>query len=144
MRANPKVNQPWIVIRSTDTEAETPILWPPDTKSRFTGKDSDAGKDWRQEEKGTSEDEMVGWHHRLNGHQVWANSGRWSRTGKPGVLQSMGRRESIRDCLNISASNTLIPNALAKLCPSLHFYFLNLDTSFSHSVSGVRLQGLES
>ena len=55
-----------------------------------------------------------------------------------------GSQRVSRDCLNISASNTLIPNALAKLCPSLHFYFLNLDTSFSHSVSGVRLQGLES
>ena len=53
----------------TTAEAETPILWPPDGKSRLTGKDPDAGKDRRQEEKGTTEDEMAGWHHRLNGHE---------------------------------------------------------------------------
>ena len=53
----------------TEAEAEVPILWPPDARSRFIGKDPDAGKDWRQEEKGTTEDEMVGWHHLLNGHE---------------------------------------------------------------------------
>ena len=66
---NPKGNQPWIFIGRTDAEAEAPILWPPDAKNRLTGKDPDAGKDWRQEEKGTTEDEMVGWHHWLNGHE---------------------------------------------------------------------------
>ena len=62
---NPKGNQPWIV---TDADAETPILWPPDAKSWLIWKDPDAGKDWRQEKKGMTEDEMVGWRHRLNGH----------------------------------------------------------------------------
>ena len=57
---NPKGNQSWIFIRKTDVEAETPILWPPDAKKSLIGKDPDAGKDWRQEEKGTTEDEMVG------------------------------------------------------------------------------------
>ena len=57
---NPKGNQPWIFIRRTDAEAEAPILWPPDVKSQLTGKDPDAGKDWGQEEKGMTEDEMVG------------------------------------------------------------------------------------
>ena len=56
-------------IGRTDVEAETPILWPPDVKSWLTWKDPDAGKDWGQEEKGTTEDEMVGWHHRLNGRE---------------------------------------------------------------------------
>ena len=56
----------------------------------FIWKDPDAGKDWRQEEKGTTEDEMAGWHHRLNGHRVWASSGSWWWTGKPGMLQFMG------------------------------------------------------
>ena len=65
---NPKRNQPWIFTGQTDTEAEAPILWPPDAKSQLTGKAPDAGKDWRQEEKGTTEDEMAGWHHRLNRH----------------------------------------------------------------------------
>ena len=62
-RVNSEGNQPWIVIGKTDAEAEAPILWPPDVKNWLTGKDPDAGKDWGQEEKGMTEDEMVGWHH---------------------------------------------------------------------------------
>ena len=65
---NPKGNQPWIFIGRTDIEAETPTLWPPDAKNWLLGKDPDAGKDWRQE-KGTTEDKMVGWHHWLDGHE---------------------------------------------------------------------------
>ena len=72
---NPKGNQSWIFIGRTDAEAETPILWPPDVKSQLIRKDPDAGKDWRQEEKGTRENKMVGWHHRLNGHEFWVSSG---------------------------------------------------------------------
>ena len=63
---NPRGNQSWIFIERADAEAETPIHWPPYAKNWLSGKDPDAGKDWRQEEKGTTEDEMVGWHHRLN------------------------------------------------------------------------------
>ena len=66
---HPKGKQSWIFIGRTDDEAETPIVWPPDMKNWFTGKDPDAGKDWQQEKKGMTEDEMVGWHHRLNGHE---------------------------------------------------------------------------
>ena len=66
---NPKGNQSWISIGRTDAEAETPILWPPDAKNWLTGKDPDAGKDWSQEKKGMTEDEMVGWHHRVGGHE---------------------------------------------------------------------------
>ena len=66
---HPKGNQSWIFIRRTDAEAETPILWPLHVKSWLIGKDSDAGRDWGQEEKGTTEDEMAGWHHRLDGHE---------------------------------------------------------------------------
>ena len=66
---NPKGNQPWKFIGRAVAEAEAPILWPPDVKSQLFRKDPDAGKDWRQEEKGTTEDEMVGWHHWLNGHE---------------------------------------------------------------------------
>ena len=66
---NPKGTQPWIFIGRTDAETETSILWPLDTKSWLTGKDPDAGKHWGQEEKGATEDEMVGWHHWLNGHE---------------------------------------------------------------------------
>ena len=66
---HPKGHQSWIFIGITDAETETPILWPPDAKNRLIGKDPDAGKDWRQEKKGMTEDEMVGWHHQLNGHE---------------------------------------------------------------------------
>ena len=66
---HPKGNQSWMFMGRTDVEVETPILWPPDVKSWLIGKDTDAGKDWRQEEKGTTEDEMVGWHHGLNGYE---------------------------------------------------------------------------
>ena len=66
---NPKGNQSWIFIGRTDAEAETPIFWPPDAKNRLIGRDPDAGKDWRWEKKGTIENEMVGWHHQLNGHE---------------------------------------------------------------------------
>ena len=66
---HPKGDQSWILIERTDAEAETPILWPPDAKSLLIGKDPDAGKDWWQEEKGMTEDEMVGWHHWLNKHE---------------------------------------------------------------------------
>ena len=66
---NTKRNQPWIFIRRTVAEVETPILWQPDVKNSLIGKDPDVGKDWRQEEKGTTENEMVGWHHWLDGHE---------------------------------------------------------------------------
>ena len=66
---HPKGDQSWVFIGRTDAEAETPILWPPHVKSWHIGKDPDAGRDWGQEEKGTTEDEMAGWHHRLNGHE---------------------------------------------------------------------------
>ena len=67
---HPKGNQTWIFIGKTDAEAESPILLPPEAKSWLIGKAPDAGKDWGQEEKGTTEDETVGWHHRLNGHEL--------------------------------------------------------------------------
>ena len=67
---HPKGNQSWVFIGRTDVEAETPILWPPDAKSWLIWKDPDAGKDRRWEERGTTEDEMVGWHHQLSGHEL--------------------------------------------------------------------------
>ena len=82
-----KGNQSWIFIGST--EAETPILWPPNAKNQVFVKDPDAGKDWRQEEKGMTEDEMVGWQHQRDGYEFELGSGSWWWTGKPGVLQSM-------------------------------------------------------
>jgi len=66
---HPKGNQSWVFIGRTDAKAVTPVLWPPHAKSGLIGKDPDAGRDWGQEEKGTTEDEMAGWHHRLNGRE---------------------------------------------------------------------------
>ena len=85
---HPKGNQSWMFIGRTDVEAETSIIWPPNAKNWLTGKDPDAGKDWRQEKKGMTEDEVVGWHHWLNGNEV--NSRSWWWTGRPGMLRSMG------------------------------------------------------
>ena len=66
---HPKGDQSWVFIRRTDAEAETPVLWPPHAKSWLNGKDPDAGRDWGQEEKGTTEDQMAGWHHQLDGRE---------------------------------------------------------------------------
>ena len=66
---HPKGDESGVFIGSTDAEAETPVLWPPHAVSWLTGKDLDAGRDWGQEEKGMTEDEMAGWHHRVNGHE---------------------------------------------------------------------------
>ena len=88
---NPKGNQSWIFIGRTDAEAETPILWPPHAKSWLIGKDPDAGRDWGQEEKGMTEDEMVGRKASLTQWTwVWVSSRSWWWTGRPGVLKSMG------------------------------------------------------
>ena len=85
---NPKGNQSWIFIGMTDIAAETPILWPPDAKNWLIGKDPDAaGKDSRQEEKGTTEDEMAS---STRWTWVWASSRSWWKSGKPGMSQSMG------------------------------------------------------
>ena len=89
---HPKGNQSWIFTGRTDAEA--PVLWPPDVKSWLTGKDPEAGKDRRQEEKGSTGDETVGWHHWLNGHE-WVNSWSWWWTRRPGMFCSpWGCKES--------------------------------------------------
>ena len=87
---NPKGNQFWIFIGRTDAEGEAPVLWPPEVKNWLIGKDPDVGKDWRQEEKGTTEDEMVGMASLTWWICVWASSGSWWWTGKPSVLQFLG------------------------------------------------------
>ena len=76
---HPKGDQSWVFIGRTDAEAETPILWPPDGKNWLIGKDPDAGKDWKQKEKWTTEDEMAGWHYQLNGHEF-----EWTPVGGDG------------------------------------------------------------
>ena len=89
----PKGNQSWIFTGRTDAEAETPVLWPPDVKNWLTGKDSDAGKEWRREEKETTEDEMVGWHHRLDGHEFEPALGVGDEQGGLACCSPWGRRE---------------------------------------------------
>ena len=83
-----------IFIGRTDAEAETPTLWPPDAKKWFLGKDPDAGKDWRQEEKGTTEDEMVGWHHQLDGHKSEQAPGVGDGQESLACCSPWGRKES--------------------------------------------------
>ena len=93
---NPKENQFWIFTGRSDYEAVAPILWPPDAKNWLTGKDPDAGKDWRQEEKGTTEDEMVGWHHWLNEHEFEQTPGDGEGQGSLVWRSPWGHRESDR------------------------------------------------
>ena len=89
-----KGDQSWVFIGGTDAKAETPILWPPHAKSWLTGKDPDAGRDWGQEEKGTTEDKMVGWHHRLNVHEFEWTPGVGDGQGGLVCSDSWGRKES--------------------------------------------------
>ena len=89
----PKGDQSWVFIGRTDAEAETPILWPPDVKSWLIGKDSDAGKDWRRE-KGTTEDEMAGWHHQLDGHGFGWTPGVGDGQGVLACCYSWGQKQS--------------------------------------------------
>ena len=90
---NLKGNQPWISIGRTGAEAEAPVLWPPDAKSQLIGKDPDAGKDWRQEEKGMTEDEMVGWHRQLDGHEFEQALGVGDGQGSLVCCRPWGRKE---------------------------------------------------
>ena len=92
--ANPKGNQPWIFIGGTEAEAEAPILWPLDARSWLIGKDLDAGKDIGQEEKGTTEDEMVGWHPQLNGHDFEPTPGDDEWQGRLACCSSWSHKKS--------------------------------------------------
>ena len=91
---HPKGYQSWIFIGRTDAEAESPILWPPVAKNSLIGKDPDAGKDWRQEAKGTTEDNMVGWHHWLDGHESEQALGAGDGQGSLACCSSWGHKES--------------------------------------------------
>ena len=90
----PKWDQSWVFIGRPDAKAETPILWPPHVKSWLIGKDPDSGRDWGQEEKGTTEDEMAGWHHQLDGHEFEQTLGVGDGWGGLACCDSWGRKES--------------------------------------------------
>ena len=104
---HPKGDQSWVFIGRTDAEAETPLLWPPDAKSWLIGKDLDAVKDWGQEEKGMTEDEMVGWHHQLNGHEFGLTLGVVDGQGGLACSSSWGRKgwTQLRDWTELNISN---------------------------------------
>ena len=91
---HPKGDQSWVFIGRNDAKAETPAFWPPHVKSWLIGKDSDAGRDWGQEEKGTTEDEMAGWHHRLNGHEFESTLGVGNGQGSLVCCSPWGDKES--------------------------------------------------
>ena len=97
---HPKGNQSWIFIGRTDAEAETPILWQPDAKSWLIRKDPDAGKDWGQEEKGMTEDEMVGWHHGLDRHEFEQAPGVGDEQGSLACCSPWGHKKSDTTELN--------------------------------------------
>ena len=91
---NPKGNQPWLFIGRTDAEVEAPILWPPDAKNWLIGKDPEARKDWGQEKKGTTEDEVVGRHHQLSGHEFEQTVGDNEEQGSLACCKPWGRKVS--------------------------------------------------
>ena len=121
---HPKGNQSWVFIGRTYIEAETPVLWPPQVKSWFIGKDSDAGRDWGQEEKGTIEDEMAGWHHWLDGRESEWTPGVGDGQGGLACCESWGCRESdMTEWLNwteLSLSILFSLNKLLLLIKSMH------------------------
>ena len=120
---HPKGDQSWIFIGRTDAEAETPILWPPDSKSWLVGKGPDAEKDWRQEEKGTTEDdEMVAATQRT---WVWVNSESWWWTGRPDVLQSMRSQRVGHDWVAEKQQPRASENHYCKNCTCKLFSPLN-------------------
>ena len=112
---NSKENQPWTFTGRTNAEAEAPLPWPPDVKSWLIGKDPDAGEDWGQEMKGTTEDETVGWHH----WHKFEQTGRWWRTGKPGVLQSMGSQRVGQDLATEQQQHRTSRTHLSRKFPAL-------------------------
>ena len=117
-----KGNWSWVFTGRTDVEAETPILWPPHAKSWLVGKDPDVGKDWKQEEKGTTEDEMVGWHHRLSGHGFGWTPGVGDGQGGLACCGPWGHKESdTTEQLNWTELMNSRSSEKSLYLPSFHF-----------------------
>ena len=107
---HPKGNQSWVFVGRTDAEAETPILWPPDMKNWLLGKDHIARKDWRWEEKGMRENEMVGWHHQLDGHEFEHTLGVGDGQGSLACYSPWGCKEpDMTEQLNWTCNQRLVP-----------------------------------
>ena len=117
---HPKGNQFWIFIRRTDVEAEALILWSSDAKNWLIGKDPDSGNDWRQEEKGTTEDEMVGWHHWLDGHEFEQAPGAGDRHGSLDCCSSWGCKESYMREWTTATNNINYNKSIIKI----RFFFI--------------------
>ena len=116
----PKGDQSWVFFGRTDAKAETPVLWPSHVKSWLIGKDSDAGRDWGQEEKGTTEDEMAGWHHWLDGHESEWTPGVGDGQGGPACCNSWGRKESdTTERLNWTELNVMHASLVAQMVKRL-------------------------
>ena len=127
---NPKGNQPWIFIGRTDAEA--PILWPPDVRSWLIGKDRDASKDWGQKEKGATEDERVGWHHWLSGHefeQMLGEGEDWSAAAVKWDRKEPDRTEQLNNNEGCSTPRTLHTSSLSWLWkqPCSHHYLISFS-----------------
>ena len=140
---HPKGNQAWIFIGRTDAETETPIFWLPDVKNWLIGKDPDAGKDWRLEEKGTTENEMVEWHHQLNGHEFESTPGVSDAQGGLACCSPWGHKESdMTERLNSSngRSPEYLPTTIA-VFDSTHFTTLDTSYKWNHAIV-VFLNGL--
>ena len=125
---HPKGNQSWVFIGRTDTEVETAILWPHDAKNWLIWKDPDDGKDWRQEEKGMTEDEMVGWHHHLNGHEFEQAPGDSEGEGSLACYSPWGCKQSdmtegLNNSNNISIQINLSPQIEFIIIYELSFNF---------------------
>ena len=131
---NPKGNHPWIFIGKTNAEVEAAILWPPDAKNRLTGKDPDSGKDWRQEEKGMTEDEIVGWQHWLNGHEFDQTLGDSEGQGSlacDSSWVSKSRKTRLNDWTSSSPGLRYSFESKSLLCPPLPFKVIELLFSTS-------------
>ena len=141
-----KGNWSWVFFRRNDAKAETPVLWPPHAKSWLIGKDSDAGRDWWQEEKGMTEDEMAGWHHQLDGHEFEWTPGVGDEQGGLACCDSWGRKSRTRlsdwTKLNWGDYSTGIkkmPRQMPAVCCSSHLphqlwiFYLQLSSKCKHN-----------
>ena len=127
---HPKGNQSWIFIGRIDSETEPPILWPPDVKNWFIDKDPDAGRDWRWEEKGKTEDEMVGWHHQLDGHEFVQVSRVGDGQGSLACCSPWDRHDGVTEWGQIGLDTKILVFLIFNLKPALLPSFILIKRLF--------------